>query len=36
MQGRGIPVSREALYEEVWSDPATIVAPDTGCRTWDY
>jgi hypothetical protein len=30
MQGRGIPVSREALYEEVWSDPATIVAPRYG------
>jgi hypothetical protein len=28
--GRGIPVSREALYEEVWSDPATIVAPRYG------
>ena len=30
MQGRGIPVSREVLYEEVWGDPATIVAPRYG------
>ena len=30
MQSRGMPVSREALYEEVWSAPATIVAPRYG------
>ena len=26
MRDRGTPVSREALYEEVWSDPVTVVA----------
>ena len=26
MRDRDIPVSREALYEEVWSDPVTVVA----------
>ena len=30
MKDRGTPVSREALYEEVWSDPATVVAPRYG------
>jgi hypothetical protein len=30
MQGRGLPVTREALYEEVWSAPATIVSPRYG------
>jgi len=33
MKDRGTPVSREALYEEVWSDPATVVAPR--CRLSD-
>ena len=26
MRHRGTPVSRDALYEEVWSDPVTVVA----------
>ena len=30
MRRRGTPVSREALYEEVWSDPVTVVAPRYG------
>ena len=30
MEHRGTPVSREALYEEVWRDPMTIVAPRYG------
>lgn len=30
MKDRATPVSREALYEEVWSDPATVVAPRYG------
>lgn len=30
MRPRGTPVSREALYEEVWTDAATIVAPRYG------
>ena len=27
MRRRGTPVSREALYEEVWTDAVTVVAP---------
>ena len=30
MRRRGIPVSREALYEEVWTDAVTVVAPRYG------
>ena len=30
MEHRGTPVSRDALYEEVWRDPMTIVAPRYG------
>lgn len=30
MEHRGTPVSREALYEEVWRAPMTIVAPRYG------
>ena len=30
MRRRGTPVSREALYEEVWADPVTVVAPRYG------
>jgi hypothetical protein len=30
MRHRGTPVSREALYEEVWADPVTVVAPRYG------
>jgi hypothetical protein len=30
MRGKGTPVTRETLYEEVWRDPATIVAPRYG------
>ena len=30
MEHRETPVSREALYEEVWRDPMTIVAPRYG------
>ena len=30
MRRRGTPVSREALYEEVWTDAVTVVAPRYG------
>ena len=30
------PVSREALYEEVWTDAVTVVAPATACPTWAW
>ena len=30
MRRRGTLVSREALYEEVWTDPVTVVAPRYG------
>ncbi len=30
MRGRGTPVSREALYEAVWTDAVTVVAPRYG------
>lgn len=30
MRRRGTPVSREALYEEVWTDAVTAVAPRYG------
>ena len=30
MRGRGTPVSREALYEAVWTDAVTLVAPRYG------
>ena len=30
MRPRGTPVSREALYEEVWTDAMTVVAPRYG------
>jgi len=30
MKHRGTPASREALYEEVWRDPMTMVAPRYG------
>ena len=30
MRRQGTPVSREALYEEVWTDAVTVVAPRYG------
>jgi len=30
MRRRGTPVSREAPYEEVWTDAVTVVAPSYG------
>ena len=30
MRRRGTPVSREALYEEGWTDAVTVVAPRYG------
>jgi hypothetical protein len=30
MRRQGAPVSREALYEEVWTDAVTVVAPRYG------
>lgn len=30
MRRQGTPVSREALYEEVWTDAVTVVAPRLG------
>ena len=30
MRRRGPPVSREALYEVVWTDAVTVVAPRYG------
>jgi len=30
MRRRGTPVNREALYEEVWTDAVTVVAPRYG------
>ena len=30
MRRQGSPVSREAMYEEVWTDAVTVVAPRCG------
>ena len=30
MKRQGTPVSREALYAEVWTTPVTVVAPRYG------
>ena len=30
MRRQGTPVSREALYEEIWTDAVTVVAPRYG------
>ena len=30
MRRQGTPISREALYEEVWTDAVTVVAPRYG------
>ncbi len=35
MRRRGTPVSREALYEEVWTDAVTVVAPRYGLSDVD-